>query len=79
MCSLWVGKLEGKGQLRRPRYRWVVCINIDVVEIEWGGVDWNGLAQDKNKWKTCEFDKELFGSIKCWETTEWLFNWWPLE
>jgi hypothetical protein len=22
---------------------------------------------------------ESLGSIKCWETTEWLHNWWPLE
>jgi hypothetical protein len=25
-----------------------------------------------------ERDNEPSGSIKCWETTEWLNNWWPL-
>jgi hypothetical protein len=28
---------------------------------------------------SCERGNELSGSIKCWETTEWLHNWWPLE
>jgi hypothetical protein len=26
-------------------------IKIDFVEIVWGGVDWIGLAQDKDKWR----------------------------
>jgi hypothetical protein len=28
---------------------------------------------------SCELGNELSGSIKCWETTEWLHNLWPLE
>jgi hypothetical protein len=28
---------------------------------------------------SCEFDEESSGSIKFWETIEWLHNWWPLE
>jgi hypothetical protein len=24
---------------------------MDLVEIRWGGVDWIGLTQDKDKWK----------------------------
>jgi hypothetical protein len=27
----------------------------------------------------CERGNEPSGSIKCWETTEWLHNLWPLE
>jgi hypothetical protein len=27
----------------------------------------------------CERGNEPSGSIKCWETTDWLHNLWPLE
>jgi hypothetical protein len=27
---------------------------------------------------SCECGNEPSGSIKCWETIEWLHNWWPL-
>jgi hypothetical protein len=23
---------------------------MDLVEVEWGDVDWNGLAEDRNRW-----------------------------
>jgi hypothetical protein len=26
-------------------------IKMDLLEIDWGGVDWIGLAQDKDKWR----------------------------
>jgi hypothetical protein len=41
-----VGKPDGKRPLGRPRRRWVDNINIDLREIEWGGMDWIDLAQD---------------------------------
>jgi hypothetical protein len=47
---LLVGKPEGKRPLGRPRRRWV-DIRMDLGEVRWGGVDWIGLAQDRNKWK----------------------------
>jgi hypothetical protein len=28
---------------------------------------------------SCECGNEPSGSIKCWETTEWLHNLWPLD
>jgi hypothetical protein len=37
--------------LGRPRYRWVDNIKMDLLEIGWGGVDWIGLAQDRDKWR----------------------------
>jgi hypothetical protein len=43
------GKPEGKRPLGRPRRRWVDDIKMDLLEKDWGGVDWIGLAQDKNK------------------------------
>jgi hypothetical protein len=48
---LLVGKPEGKRPLGRPRCRCVDNIKIDLVEIGWGGVDWIGLAQDRDKWR----------------------------
>jgi hypothetical protein len=48
---LRIGKLEGKRPLGRPRRRWVNNIRKDLGEIGWGGVDWIGLAQDRDRWR----------------------------
>jgi hypothetical protein len=48
---LLVGKPEGMRPLGRPRRRWVDNIKMDLGEIEWVGVDWIGLAQDRDKWR----------------------------
>jgi hypothetical protein len=48
---LFVGKPEGKRPLLRPRRMWVDNINMDLLEIGWGCVDWLGLAQDRDKWR----------------------------
>jgi hypothetical protein len=48
---LLVGKPEGKRPLGKQRHRWVNNIKMDLLEIGWGGVDWIGLAQDRDKWK----------------------------
>jgi hypothetical protein len=48
---LLVGKLKGKRPLGRPRLRWVDNIMMDLGEVGWGGVDWIGLAQDRNRWR----------------------------
>jgi hypothetical protein len=48
---LLVGKPEGKRPLGRPRRRRVDNIRMDLVEVGWGDVDWNGLAQDRNRWR----------------------------
>jgi hypothetical protein len=46
-----VGKLEGKRPLGRPRVRrrCVDNIKMDLREIEWDGMDWIDLAQDRNQ------------------------------
>jgi hypothetical protein len=49
---LLVGKPEGKRLLGRPKCRWVDNIKMDLGEIGWGDVDWIGLAQDRDKWRT---------------------------
>jgi hypothetical protein len=48
---LLVRKPEGKRPLGRPRRRWAGNIKIHLLEIGWGGVDWIGLAQDRDKWR----------------------------
>jgi hypothetical protein len=45
-------KARGKETLGRPRRGWVDNIRMDLGEMGWGGVDWIGLAQDRNKWRT---------------------------
>jgi hypothetical protein len=45
---LLVGKPEGNKSLGKPRRRWVDNIKMDVKEIRWGGVDWIGLARDRD-------------------------------
>ena len=47
-----VGKPEGKRPLGRPRHRWVDNIRMDLQEVGCGYVDWNGLAQDRDRWRT---------------------------
>jgi hypothetical protein len=46
---LLVGKPEGKRPLGRRR--WVDNIRMDLGEVGWDGVDWIGLAQDRNRWR----------------------------
>jgi hypothetical protein len=45
------GKPEGKKPLGRLRCRWMDNIKMDLGEIGWGGVDWIGLGQDRDKWR----------------------------
>jgi hypothetical protein len=40
---------EVKRPLGRSRRRGVENIRVDLVELGWGGVDWIGLAQDRDK------------------------------
>jgi hypothetical protein len=46
---LLVAKPYEERPLRIPRRRWVDNITMDLLEIDWGGVDWIGLAQDRDK------------------------------
>jgi hypothetical protein len=49
--KILIGKPEGKRQLGRPRHRWEDTIKNDLREIEWEGVDWMNLAQDRDQWR----------------------------
>jgi hypothetical protein len=48
---LLVGKPEEERPLGRLRRKWVDNIKMNVLEIGWGGVDWIGLDQDRDKWR----------------------------
>jgi hypothetical protein len=50
--GILVGKPEGKRPLGRPIRRWVDNIKMDLREIEWEGMDWIDLAQDRDQWRT---------------------------
>ena len=47
-----VGKPEGKRPLRRPRRRRVDDIRMDLQEVGCGYMNWIGLAQDRDRWRT---------------------------
>jgi len=47
-----VGKLEGKRPQGRPMRIWVDNIRMDLQEVRCGYMDWIGLAQDRESWRT---------------------------
>jgi len=47
-----VAKPEGKRPLGRPRRRWVDNIRTDLREVGCGYMDWIGLAQNRDRWRT---------------------------
>jgi hypothetical protein len=51
-CSTNGGEPEGRRPLGRPRRKWVDNIRMDLVEVRWDDVDWIGLAQDRDRWRT---------------------------
>ena len=47
-----VGQPEGRRTLGRPGRRWVDNIRMDLQEVGCGYMDWIGLAQDRDRWRT---------------------------
>ena len=51
MYRVLLEKPEGRRPLTRPRGRWV-DIRMDLQEVGCGYMDWIGLAQDRDRWRT---------------------------
>jgi hypothetical protein len=49
---LLAGKPKGKRPLGRQRRSCVQNIRMDLGEVGWGDVDWIGLAQGRNRWRS---------------------------
>ena len=49
---VFVGKPERRKPLERPRRRWVDNIRMDHPEVGCGFMDWIGLSQDRDRWRT---------------------------
>jgi hypothetical protein len=49
VCSVLVGKPDGKSPLGRPRHRWQDNIKMDLQDVVCGGMDWIDMAQDRDK------------------------------
>jgi len=47
-----LGKPEERILLGRPRRRWVDNIRMDLQEVGCGYMEWIGLAQDRDRWRT---------------------------
>jgi hypothetical protein len=47
-----LGKPEGRRSLGRPRRRWVDNIRMDLQDVGSGYMEWIGLAQNRDSWRT---------------------------
>ena len=52
MYRVLLEKPEESRPLGRPRRRWMDNIRMDLQEVECGYMDWIGLAQDRESWRT---------------------------
>ena len=52
MYRVLVRKPLRKRLLGRPRRRWVDNIRMDLQEVGCGYMDWIGMAQDRDSWRT---------------------------
>jgi hypothetical protein len=48
--KVFLGKPDGNRGLGARRWRWEDNIKMDLREIEWGGMYWIHLAQDRDQW-----------------------------
>jgi hypothetical protein len=51
VCTVLVGKPDGKRPLERIGYRWEDNIKMDLQEVGCRALDWIKLAQDRDRWR----------------------------
>jgi hypothetical protein len=51
MYRVLVKKRKGEGPLGRPRHRWEDNIKMNLQEVEYMGMDWIELTQDREGWR----------------------------
>ena len=49
--GFFVGKPERWRPLGRPRRKWEDNIKMDLQEVDWGGMAWIDMAQNRNEWR----------------------------
>ena len=52
VCRVLLGKPEGRRPLERPRRRWVDNVRMDLQVVGCRYMDWIGLAQNRDRWRT---------------------------
>ena len=45
-----VGRPDKKKTLGGPTHRWEDNINMDLQDVQWGGINWIDLALDRDRW-----------------------------
>ena len=71
--GIWWKSLRGNRPLGRPRRRWEDNIKMDLQDVGCGGVDWNELARDRDRWQAVvNAVMKLRGSLKCGEFLDYL-------
>ena len=50
--GIWTGLGWPRSPLGRPRRRWVHNIRMDLQKVGCGYMDWIGLAEDRDRWRT---------------------------
>ena len=75
--SVLVGKPEGRRPLGRPRRRWVDNIRLDLQEVGCGYMEWIGLAQDRESWRTLV--SAVMNLLVPWNAGNYLTSWKPVS
>jgi hypothetical protein len=67
-CRILVGRADGKRPVGRTKCGWEDIIKMGLQEVEWGGMDWITLTQERDRLGGAfECGNEPSGSVKCGE------------
>ena len=67
-AGFWRGNLKERGKLGRTKRRWEDNIKMNVKDMEWEGIDWIHMAQDRGESRAVvKMVTKVGGFIKCRE------------